>query len=521
MADPIESVHGAHQPEQRLEVPAVRVFEPPAAYPSRGLLRIVGGSLLTLLRSLPTLIGLLAILMLVTALTGMAVALPAAIGAAIAPALGYLAGGLMLVLALPFVLLWTSAGRAALLATLGARLLDRPLHARVALGHGVRRALPLFGARLAAGLALTLAGLPLGFVALGAGFLWGYYERSGASWIGAMAIGLALFLPFLALLFLVLAARLLFTSHAVVFEDLGPVAGLERAWALSRGQLPRILLYGLLACLALSAIGVVASPAAAALGLPVPDYAAAAAILGRPAAWRPETGDAATLLARALATFGLPALATILLGLWLRSGSILLYFDLRRRHEGFGRAGALSPGFRRDFDASAPAAPAAGEDALLENEPTAPDWRSESADPTGPMPELLTEVDAVNAIGQGRELPERLTVEGEAFEADDSAAGLDPADSASSSASSGALDAPPVDTAGDAPASAPGSGMGSGGKALAAALDPETRHMRRLIEMLPEPEPAPDPETRPSFLRRLFGWLPAPEADQGAGPDER
>ena len=51
------------------------------------------------------------------------------------------------VLALPFLVLWVSAGRAALLATLGARLLGRPLHARVALGLGVRRALPLLGAR--------------------------------------------------------------------------------------------------------------------------------------------------------------------------------------------------------------------------------------------------------------------------------------------------------------------------------------------------------------------------------------
>lgn len=503
----------------------MRVFEPPVAFPSRGLLRIVGGSLLTLLRSLPSLIGLLALLTLVAGLTGLAVALPAAIGAAIAAPLGYLAGGLMLILALPFLVLWVSAGRAALLATLGARLLGRPLHARVALGLGVRRALPLLGARLAAGLALTLAGLPLGFVALAASFLWRYDASGGPTWIGIMALGLALVLPFLGLLFVVLAARLLFTSHAVVFEDLGPVAGLERAWALSRGQLPRIVFYGLLASLSMAAIGLVASPAAAMVGLPIPDYTAASAILGQPESWQPASGAAATLLARALATLGLPALATVLLGLWLRAGSILLYFDLRRRNEGFGRGHALTPRFRRDFEA-APAAPSiddrtpSDDAARLEDAPSAPIGELGDPPAMGRAPELLTEVDAVNRSGRGQALPERLTVEGEAFEADDAAAGMDrPAPTAAESKApqapspaSGSFPVPAAGPAQGAPVAAPDGGMGSGGKALGTPIDPESRHMRRLIEMLPEPEQAPDPEARPGFLKRLMRWLPAPDA---------
>jgi hypothetical protein len=511
----------------------MRVFESPNAVPSRGMFRIAGKSVTTTLRSLPGLFLLALTWIGVAALVLLVVALPVGVSQALSPILALFVGGILVLLALPFLIFWDATFLASSGTLLASRALDEPAGAVDSLGHGLRRALPFLGSVILTKLLFAIVLLPLGFVGLAASFFWGLGAEGPRPVLLGLAFVLALSLPFLLFVVLHVALRLGFAPMISLFEGLGPVASLERAWSFSRGRVLRLLGYAIIGMLLAGGFGFLAAGGGAALGLMAPDYATAMDIIGGqdPASW----GQAGVLLllVRALATLFLPILAGLFLCFALQSASILLYFDLRRRHEGFGLAGSIGRDFRLELD---------GADGVIDDpdmpplvERAEPDLEAEFAY------DVDAEVEA--AVDTGFEADaETLRAVAPKLETDREAAESNPWATVLAKEAAPALDAGPTrlessdgsdDEAMDERAGKPIDQMGpeatpddspathaSERTGSASRYDESgATRMHRLIEMLPESEPLPEAGSRPGFVKRLLAWLPAPMPESSAADE--
>jgi len=337
----------------------MREFQPGRPLRPLHALEVIGASLRVLLTNLPA----LALVPVVT-VVGLAAALavviapPVLYGAAVSPAIaGALSGdgsqadwlgatallvafGFLVVLAVAFAIVWVSAGVAALTAVAGAGQLGRPLGTAAALGVGLRRALPLLGSSILVRLAVGVLALPTTYLVLTSAYLLSEGARAGNALLQVTALPLAVLAPVAIGAVLHIALRLSFGPFAAVFEDVGVVASLRRSWALTRGHTLRILGYAVLVGLLVGAawVAIWGYGPAAAWWQSVGADRLSGASAGTPGALADPGGAAAQALTSAPAVF---AILVTVLPAWLcvlivQIVFVVLYFDIRRRDEGFG-----------------------------------------------------------------------------------------------------------------------------------------------------------------------------------------
>lgn len=226
--------------------------------------------------------------------------------------------GVTLLLSLVQGLVLQTLGVGALANAIGRSYLGEP----ISIGSAYRAVLKQFGALLGVALLITLVSVLLMALVLGlpVGLLLALSMGGARNGTSVVALGILL-LIFLLLLYIVLTIvvviRFLFATQAIVLEGQGPVAGLRRSWALSRGSFFRI--FGIVLAMAMIVMIVGALPAQIVI-------AVISAIFAR----SPEAQIWITSLNVAInQIFTLVAMP---LQLVLQT---LLYYDLRVRKEGF------------------------------------------------------------------------------------------------------------------------------------------------------------------------------------------
>jgi hypothetical protein len=227
--------------------------------------------------------------------------------------------GVSVLLGLLQGLLVQTLGVGALANAIGRSYLGEPVSVASAYQAVLKRFGALVGAALLIGLVTVLlltvlVGLPVGLLVASS---LGSDSRGGA---GAAVFGvLLLFLTGLlcVVLAVVVGVRFLFATQAIVLEGQGPVAGLRRSWALSRGSFFRI--FGIVLAMAMIVMVVGALPAQVVI-----------AVLTLIFSRNPEAMIWITTLN--LAITQIFTLVAMPLQLVLQT---LLYYDLRVRNEGF------------------------------------------------------------------------------------------------------------------------------------------------------------------------------------------
>lgn len=387
----------------------MNAFEPSRPLQPLNVIGIISASLGVLFRNLVALIGipLLALAGMLIAIS--AVMVPLVLGGRVIP--GMLASpaewplgmalailiGVLVLLAIPFLILWAIVCLGALVGAMGGGHLGPRLGIGEALGVGMRRALPLLGASILSKLIVAFVTVPAMLLLMASGLLLFQGQAAGDAQLQLLAIPFLCITPFLVAAAIYVSLRLLFVPYTAVFEDVGPFGAIERSWAVTRGHVLRI--FGYLLLISLIAMGIsfllqlLMQPALASLSRG-PAFAA----LSEPRAW--ATPDAAMAQVGSLA---LPLLAIAgfiaiiaLITLAEQIVYIVLYFDIRHRDEGFGAAAdALEPVPPPD---GAPAEPApAGEPeavTVAEGEPQ---------DDGAPIAEAAVAVAAVEAVSDDAE----------------------------------------------------------------------------------------------------------------------
>jgi len=432
--------------------------------------------------SLPGLLLLAAAWWLVTGVAGLVAALPVLVAASLSRDMATVVGGLMALVCLPFLLIWLAAGWSAALVWIGSRTLGAPLGLGDALGLGVRRALPVLGTAIGMKLLGALAFLPAGFLATVIALL------SGQDVLPAGPLSLlepaALTLAALAALGgLYVSLRLILAPWTALLEDRGPFAAIGRGWELSRGQVGRMLVYLLVF------VGLAFGLLDGLLRLWKGDEAAALAAI---AAQLPSWAD---LGSRASASRH-GSLSPELLG-WLFVIAVLvggavalvhaclaaLYFDLRRRQEGFGAT------VDREPDETAPA-----------TDGPEPEQEQDTAEPEPALPLSPDIGDPWTAPWGDAPAPDDLSppapAAAEAAGGEDLGAAIDQPEAPP--------EAPDASLAGPEPTSADN-----------APVDPQLDlSSLQGISLAGSREDLPQTPVRRNRLAWLWSWLPEPESNQ-------
>lgn len=246
-------------------------------------------------------------------------------------------GATLFVAALAILFLWLMIGVGGLYAAMGGAYLGGALGVRTSLAWGVRRMWALLGSTLLLVVVFLAVSLPLISLAFVGGLISGSRATEQAAAAAALLLipVLCLVIPVFLVVVLYLAARLGFAPLAVMFEEAGPIRSLQRSWSVTRGHVLRV--FGYTVMLALGAIVISIS-----VELPLQLGMIVLPAFGRNGA---PASPAQTLIYIVLVTLAIAIilLVSLVVRLFVQIALMILYFDLRRRDEGFGAEPPAAP----------------------------------------------------------------------------------------------------------------------------------------------------------------------------------
>lgn len=391
----------------------MNAFEPSRPLSPLNVIGIIGASVGVLFRNLVALIGI-PLLMLAGVLVAVsAVMVPLVLGGRVIP--GMLASsaewplgmalailiGVLVLLAIPFLVLWVTVCMGALVGAMGGGHLGLRLGIGEAFGVGMRRALPLLGATILSKLIVIFVTMPAMFLFMASGLLLVQGQAARDAQLQLLAVPFLCITPFLVAVAIYVSLRLLFVPFTAVFEEVGPIGAVERSWAVSRGHVLRLAGYLLLISLIVGGITVLLQllmqPAMTSLSRGL-----AFAALTDSRAWATPAGAMAQMGSVALPLLAVTAFFAViaLVSLAEQIVYVVLYFDIRHRDEGFGAAAEALEPIPPPDGAEPPGEPEASEEPVPADEPEAvPAAEGEpEGDDGAPVAEAAVAVAAVEAV---------------------------------------------------------------------------------------------------------------------------